>query len=327
MPGTSPQSEIVRDYLQRFPSYPSRRIANMVTSACPGVFSDEESARNMVRYYRGAMGNEHRSYVRNRIIPRIEVPESDSDPWEPLELTAADFPAIAGGDFQIPFHDPEVVEMFIARAVEIKAKTALLMGDFVDAYMLSHFLRDPRRRKYPDEVMLTRKILGIIRTALPKARIIWKLGNHEFRLLAYLMRLAPELFGLDVMSFENVYDLKRLRIETVDDKRLIRYKQLHLLHGHEYRGGMIAPVNPARTLFLKAKRSAAWWHFHRSNSHTDKAINDDITTTWSVGCMCGLHPEFMPLNDWQHGFAEIYADDEGAWTFRNRRIRNYRYED
>ena len=287
-----------------------------------------EQARGMVRYYRGAAGDVHRKALDPaKYVPRVSIPESDNEPWEPLELTAADFPALCIGDLQVPFHDEDVVAMAIERGREMKAKTVIIMGDFGDYYQLSHFLRDPRKRDFPAEAQMCRDIIAEIRRALPKARIIWKKGNHEFRLDAYIMRQAPELFGLDVLSFKSVYQLDKYRVELVDDKRLIRYKQLFLLHGHEYRGGMNSPVNPARTLFLKAKRSAAEWHFHRSNAHTDKAINDDITTTWSVGCLCGLHPEYMPLNDWQHGFAEIYVDEYGEWRFKNRKIRNYRYDE
>jgi len=326
MSETTISGEIVKEYLRKFPSYPSRQLAAMITSAVPGVFKDIEHCRSIVRYYRGARGKHLRERMSpENYIPRINLPVSDSKPWQHIELTSNDFPIIGIGDLHAPFHDEDALEMVLERGQEMKAKTVLIMGDLADCYQLSVFLKDPRQRHFADEVLVVREILAEIRKALPKARIIWKKGNHEFRLDSYIMRQAPELYDLDVMSFAGIYHLSEYKVELVDDKQLIRYKNLFFIHGHEYRGSMFSPVNPARTLFLKAKRSAVEWHLHRASEYTDRAINDDITTTWSAGCLCGLHPEYVPLNDWQQGHTETYLEDDGMWFMRNRKIINYRY--
>lgn len=328
MPGKpTPSGELVLDIIRKFPSYSSRHLAAIICSTAPGVFSSEESARRIVRYYRGASGNKGRKDLNpEHFTPRVNVVESDTQDWLPLELTAKDFPLIAGGDAHIPYHDQDILELFIERAIDMKAKTVLLMGDWWDCYQLSKFLTDPRKRHTEEEVQIVRSVLKTIRDALPKARIIYKLGNHEERLEHYLMRLAPELFGLDVVSFENVLGLKELNIELVKDQRLIKFNKLFFLHGHEYRGGMNSPINPARTLFLKAKRSAIEWHLHNVSTFTGKAINDDTTTCWSAGCMCEMHPEYARLNEWVHGFVEVYVDETGFWSVVNRKILNYRLD-
>ncbi len=83
------------------------------------------------------------------------------------------------------------------------------------------------------------------------------------------------------------------------------------------------PVNPARGLYNRAKKIALYFHFHQTSEHNESAINGDIITTWSGGCMCDLHPEYLPLNKWNNGFVEIYNDDE-FFNIRNRKIVNYR---
>jgi hypothetical protein len=46
-----------------------------------------------------------------------------------------------------------------------------------------------------------------------------------------------------------------------------------------------------------------------------------MITTWSLGCMCELHPPYMPLNKWNHGFAIVDLDDNGTdFEVRNKRI-------
>lgn len=326
MSNATVKGELVLEYLRKYPSFPSRKLASLIMSATPGVFKDLEDCRSVVRYYRGAKGLKDRSKLEpETYVPRVIVEQSDSVEWLPLELSAKDFPLIAGGDAHVPYHDQDILEMFIEQAVEIGAKTVLLMGDWWDCFYLSKFLTDPRKRHTEGEIEIVKKVLKTIRDALPNARIIYKLGNHEERLEHYLMRLAPEVFGLKSMTFENILGLKELNIELVKDQRLIKYNKLFFLHGHEYRGGISNPVNPARTLFLKAKRSAIEWHFHQAQSHSGRAINDDVTTCWSGGCMCELHPEYARLNEWSHGFVEVYVDETGFWSVVNRKIVNYRY--
>lgn len=40
----------------------------------------------------------------------------------------------------------------------------------------------------------------------------------------------------------------------------------------------------------------------------------------SIGCLCGLHPQWLPLNKWAHGFAEITGLPDGLWRVKNYRI-------
>jgi hypothetical protein len=65
------------------------------------------------------------------------------------------------------------------------------------------------------------------------------------------------------------------------------------------------------------------FHFHQTSEHTEPTISGEIITCWSVGCLCNLHPEYMPLNKWNHGFAEIYNED-GFFNVKNRKIINYK---
>jgi hypothetical protein len=95
------------------------------------------------------------------------------------------------------------------------------------------------------------------------------------------------------------------------------------IHGHEYVGGISAPVNPARGLFLKSKVSCFQGHNHQSSSHTEPTLTGKMVTTWSLGCLSELHPAYMPLNKWNHGFAEVDLDPNGEdFEFNNYRIFN-----
>ena len=53
-------------------------------------------------------------------------------------------------------------------------------------------------------------------------------------------------------------------------------------------------------------------------------LNGDLITTWSVGCLCELSPEYRPINKWNHGviFMECDHANGGSITVDNRRIIN-----
>jgi hypothetical protein len=50
-------------------------------------------------------------------------------------------------------------------------------------------------------------------------------------------------------------------------------------------------------------------------------MNGEITTTWSLGCLCELHPAYLPINKWNWGMALIDIDGQN-FEVRNKRIHN-----
>jgi hypothetical protein len=296
----------------------------MTCPKCGGTKTSKKGKqRGHQRYLCGSCGHKFQGleYDPDSVALGFGIPEGEDENYAPLILPDDAYPIAVGSDAHIPYHNAESIRLFIRRAVEIKAKTVILNGDWLDCYQLSRFQRDPGMRDIPEEIALARKIFLAIRNALPYSRMIYKLGNHEGRYDTYLMRQAPELFGLKSIHLEALPELglKSMEIEVVKNKRIIRAGHLNIVHGHEFPAGISAPVNPARGLYLRAKKSAMAGHWHQTSEHTETAINDDVVTCWSLGCLCGLHPQYMPLNKWNHGFAEI-TEEDGFFTVRNRRI-------
>jgi hypothetical protein len=102
----------------------------------------------------------------------------------------------------------------------------------------------------------------------------------------------------------------------------MKLNKLNGIHGHEYKGGISAPVNIARGLYLRGKVSAFQGHNHSTSEHSETDMNGEITTTWSIGCLSELHPAYCPLNKWNHGCAIVDLDENGIdYEMRNKRIR------
>jgi hypothetical protein len=69
--------------------------------------------------------------------------------------------------------------------------------------------------------------------------------------------------------------------------------------------GTSGGVNPARSTFVKTLESVLIGHFHKSSTHSETSMWGSLKVTESIGCLCGMHPQFMRINKWGHGFAIV----------------------
>jgi predicted phosphodiesterase len=189
-------------------------------------------------------------------------------------------------DVHIPFHSPEALELALDYGREKKCTLILLNGDIADHYSISRWQTDPGLRDFPGEVLAIKKFLKGLRKNFPKARIIYKHGNHEERYSVFMQHKCPEFLGLEQFEWGNVFSLPENKVELVHQKRPITLGKLNVIHGHEYPGGISAPVNPARGLFLRGKCHAICGHLHQSSQHSEKTLEQSVVSTWSTGCLC-----------------------------------------
>jgi len=316
---------IVKEYLKKYRSLSSRKIGDLLCTDYPLDFKTSEYGRRMVRYYRGASGDQDRNKMAEEsYLPRFSVPSSDETVFDPYVIPIDAYPIIAGGDVHIPYHDQDALEIFLERAYSTGANTLLMAGDWLDMYQVSRWNKDPNLRSVKEELDIFNSVLDMIQRELPDTKLIFKIGNHEARFDNYLMQNAPDLYGLEQIRLKNILKLADRGIDLVADKQLIKYGHLHILHGHEYVFSISNPVNPARGLYNRAKKSSLCFHHHQTSEHTEPSINGDVDTCWSVGCLCGLRPDYMPYNKWNHGFVEINGNDDGEFLVENRRIVNYK---
>jgi predicted phosphodiesterase len=223
-------------------------------------------------------------------------------------------------DVHMPFHDKRTVELAVERAVELKAHGVLLNGDILDCHELSRWEKSPDDPRIKSEIEMGKELLAWLRGKLPRAKIVWKDGNHEERLHAYLLANARALYGLAAVSWPSLLEFAKRRVHYVSDRRIVRLGELNVIHGHEYRPNITAPVNPARGLFLRAKNVALCGHFHQTSEHHEPTITGKAQGAWSTGCACNLAPRYMPLNKWNHGFAMVYLRRGGRFEVRNHRV-------
>lgn len=324
MAANSGASIICRSYRDKFPDMPTAKLSRIIYSENKLSFESSEQVRDALRYIEGKRSNSksvaNTKYFKTEARPTnpYNLPDSDETIYEPYIITGKRILVLS--DIHVPYHSIPAITAAFDWAKPMNPDTILLNGDTMDAHKLSKYVTDPKKRDFAGELEIFRQFFSALTETFPKAKVIFKIGNHEERYNAFLAQKAGELSGVHEFSLENIIKARANGIEFVTDKRIMKAGDLNIIHGHEFTGGSFSPVNIARGLFLKAKVSAMQGHNHQTSEHTETDMNGRITTTWSVGCLSELHPMYMPLNKWNHGFAFVEVQDDGDFQVHNKRI-------
>lgn len=300
------KADLAREAVEKFPNTSKKAIAAYLYKHNPLMFNDQEDARRFVRAITGTSGGKKAGY--GRIAPTHKdiykgLPKGEKNDFSPFVLKPGSYGAIF--DPHIPYHDLYAMEVAIEKFIAEGIKNIILGGDVIDCYQLSRWDRDPRKRKFSEEVNMLKSFIKELKNDF---NVIYKCGNHEERYEKFLIQKAPELFDLEILAFENVIGIPG--IEYVKNKRIMKAGRLNVIHGHEFGESIFSPVNPARGLFLRSKASAICGHYHQSSEHMETDMNGKVSGAWSVGCLCDLNPHYRPLNKWNHGFATIHHDGD-----------------
>lgn len=238
-----------------------------------------------------------------------------------LELDLLNKKGLILSDIHIPFYDKNALNIALQRGKHLKIDFIYLNGDIIDFYAISRFDRNPERKFLKPEIDKAINILKEIRKAFPKIEIFFKIGNHEDRLLNYIWSKSPELTGLQCLNIESLLNFEELKIKKVESGQASKIGKLFVIHGHEFKGGFFQ-VNTARNIRLKASNNILQAHFHRTNDDISTAINGEVTGGYTQGCLCELHPAYMPFNQWNLGFIELTVFKDGGYLLENRKIIN-----
>ncbi len=312
--------QLAKMYVKKHPAMGNRPLARLMYEENKMRFGSLNSADCAVRECRGKLGKipRHRA-----IVPVVEasLPEPEVFDYTPVFIEGAAEVAIFS-DIHFPFHDKRALTVAVDEAVWRMCDTVIVNGDMLDCYQLSRFNRVPTVASMKKEIACASDFFAYLRRKLPRARIIWKLGNHEERLSAYLQTKASELWemGVEKFVFEDKTGASDHGVELVSDKRIIVSGHLKILHGHEYKAGFAEPVNPARGLFLRAKTTCLAGHWHQPSHHSEPTLGGKHISCWSTGCLCHLSPPYMPLNKWRHGFAIQSVRADGTFHLHNLTI-------
>jgi predicted phosphodiesterase len=328
------KGEVARKWCEKHPDVADNTLARMMLAKHDALFINLSTARQVIRYHRGRYSTmKSTGYKCMEPIPSTVVDDRTRSDYRAPKTVAndrTDF-VIAGAqrilrlsDIHFPIHDPAALDAALEYGKAHNPTIILLDGDIADLSEFSTHEASSLSNYVKEEMGMIADFFDGLRRMFPKARIIWKEGNHEARFLKYLLRKAPELLAtdcFDLMSFVRFISGRQdatHRVEWVGGQRIIRSGKLALLHGHEFRGG--GGVNPARWLYLRTGENAVCGHFHRTSEHSEPSLSGEQRGAWSTGCLCHLSPEYLRHNKWNHGFAWVDVLANGNFRLKNIRI-------
>jgi predicted phosphodiesterase len=246
------------------------------------------------------------------------LPKSYAKKRRHVELTGTKFLILC--DLHFPYQDNEAIECAINEGIKQGCDSIILNGDALDCHMISDFVKDPRKRKFKDELYSIRQFLASLRHTFPTANIYYKEGNHEERYWRYMRIKAPELFDIDAFDFPSLTHCDKHNVKWIDGKSKLNIGKLSIFHGHEFGKQFLPSVNVARGLFMKTKVSSMCGHHHQTAEHNERDANGKFITCWGVGCLSELSPDYNPYSKYNHGFAIVSKGKNGYFSVHNYRI-------
>ena len=209
-------------------------------------------------------------------------------------------------------------EMFLEALRIIEPDAIVEAGDGFDFFQLSHFLNDPDRRNAllsDRDIFIAHRIA--ISKAVGKSTVKHYLpGNHEARLTKYLWHKAPELAGIEELTWHGFLQLEKMGWDIRDfdgsQNPMVDVGKLTVTHGHIVRKHS---AYSARALLEDYGCSVLVGHTHRMGSYWRSTL-DTTHVCYENGCLCSLsagkHYAKGAIN-WQQGFSVITVDRQTGW--------------
>ena len=140
--------------------------------------------------------------------------------------TRRDSLTLVAGDAQVPFHDPEAIDLFQEEVVATQPDNIVFVGDMIDLQSMSKFGTRPEWvGATQDAIDEYHNVLAQTRANAPNSRIYVVHGNHEQRMDNYVRKNALEVLGLRranmsnelaVLTLQNLVRYDDLEVESID---------------------------------------------------------------------------------------------------------------
>jgi predicted phosphodiesterase len=319
-PGAS--HDLLREFLDSHPDLPSRTAARIAYRDYPTMWTTQDACLTMVRKLRGASGTESRKNQKcssTKALPGIGMPTPFKEFEHPEFFNVNDKGRVLIlADVHIPYHDPKALEAAVKYGKSNKVSTVLLLGDALDFHGISKFEESPEKRNLSKELTKYREFFTWLRQEFPKARIIFKEGNHEERYNLFMIKKAYELLGVEQFSLTKVLDLEKRGIEHVNERRKIMLGKLMAVHGHELK--LTSGQLPARNLYNKMTCNVIAGHVHKTSTSTTTTALGHRITTQTIGTLGKLRRDYAVINQWDQSFGEVDVSNGGAWELRVKKV-------
>lgn len=305
---------MAEELLAKHPEMETDRVCKIVDSHLQGTVKYDDIRRAVKAIKYGTVKN---GYQYPPMFPPPAMPESKAAAIERFTLPSGIKRALVLSDVHIPYHDIPAINAALEHGYKRGIDCIFLNGDILDLYQLSDHEKDPRKVSLKGELDAGRSFLAELRRLFPAVPIYYIPGNHENRMERFLYK-NPQLLGNPEFKLDSLLRVAEHGVVWLEHSTAVYFGKLLVEHGDKLRGS--GGVNPARTLLLKFKRPAICGHFHRTSQANGVVYDDSTLMAWSTGCLCELSPQYMPVNEWNHGGAIVEIYDGGQFHVENFQI-------
>ena len=213
---------------------PTLKLARIMYEKEHLSFKDVEDARSVLRAIEGKHGKGDATLkthkAENRPKNPYALPKSEETIYEPFRIDCKRLAVLS--DIHIPYHSIEALTACFDYLKHYKPDAILLNGDTLDFHGLSRFVRDPKKRKFAEELETFEQFMEVLNKTF-NCKVYFKIGNHEERYEHFLWQKAGELVGVEEFELSSIIT-KRADVEIISDKRIIKAGDLNIIHGHEF---------------------------------------------------------------------------------------------
>lgn len=220
-------------------------------------------------------------------------------------------------DTHIGNQDNKSIEIAIKYGKKFKPTIIILNGDILEASAVSFYRKKPGLF-LENEIIPVRQFMEYIRHNFPKAKILYKIGNHESRLTNFLQDNAQALYGLSCLSWESLFKADEYNIKIIQAHQFIKYKNIYIIHGSEVK---VSGKDICKKMTIKLPfKNIIFSHFHKIDYHRYNDEENNIYDIYATGCLCNLKPDWLRINNWETGFLSIDGDKVCNFKIINDKI-------
>jgi len=313
------KQDVCREYRKKYPNMCTTALSRLIYNSDNNhlVWKNSENIRTTLRHIEGKTGDLNRKTMKDKSLfvgearpmnpYKLNLPDSDAIDLPHYVLKGEKVGVLS--DIHIPYHDREALECAILYLKAEKVDTLVILGDFCDFHGGSRFNKNPKARKMSDEISMLCDTLRIIKQEL-QCKLILHEGNHDIRFSLYANNKVaemPQLSDLHELKSFTLENILRHRLDFafdyVPNNQFFTFNGLILLHGNQISFGASSPTSPSKAALTKMKTSCLIGHHHQTGAFREKDAFGNFRVAYSMGCLCELSPDYMRINNHNHGFA------------------------
>jgi predicted phosphodiesterase len=329
MANTSKETgNIIKKYLTRFPDSPALSLAKKIYKENKLHFTNVESVRSSIRQYRGIMKHgsvKHTDEFKSQKTEFV-LPESYATNYTPYKINQSKVLIIS--DTHFPYQNNEAIRIAINYGKEKKVNCILINGDLFDFAGISRHEKDWRQRSVFEEFEAVRMFLNELRKHFPRAKIVYKLGNHCFD-------SQTEILTKDGWKYNHQISEKDLFATYNDIRNQVEYHKAEKIHKLHYEGemfkltsqGIDMLVTPEHRLYFKygSPKGEGFYRIEKAKNinKSSKRVSFKVSASQNNKEYSGITDDEIRICAWLHtdGSVKLKEKNKPAYHFFQRKSK------